>query len=98
MTTDPKTLDHERRIAQLESAGAQLNSALARRANVKPEVPVPAPMPAIVVEETRLTNVGFETTTVKPAPAQPPTSSGRIRLWVMYQSALTEIEVDGNQV
>lgn len=95
MTTDPKILDVERRIAQLESADAQLNAALARRANTKPEVPAPAPMPAIVVEETRLTNVSKEA-----IPTQSPISrelpSGRIRLWVVYQSELQEIEVDGN--
>ena len=95
MTTDPKTLDHERRIAQLESAGAQLNAALAKRVNTPPEVPAPAVLPAIVVEETKLTNVSKEV-----IPEQTPVSrelpSGRIKLWVVYQSELQEIEVDGN--
>lgn len=93
---DPKTLDHERRIAQLESAGAQLNAVLARRATAKPEVPAPAVLPAIVVEETKLSTVSKEiilgqTQVSRELP------SGRIRLWVMYQSALTEIEIDGNR-
>ncbi len=95
MTTDPKILDYERRLAQLESAGAQLNAALEKRA-VAPEVPAPAPLPAIVVEETKLTSTMSELPGPKSSVPSPGLPAGRIKLWVVYQSALQEIEVDGN--
>ena len=90
-------LDHERRLAQLESAGAQLNAALAKAATTTPEVPAPAVLPAIVVEETKLNSTMKELTEPKSSSPSPAVSSGgRIKLWVMYQSALEEIEVEGN--
>lgn len=97
MNLDPKILDHERRLAQLESARATLDAALNKlKENPPPgQQPVPVPLPAIVVEETKLGNMGNEILVTKAAPAQP-LPNGRIKLWVVYQSELQEIEVDGN--
>lgn len=95
MTTDPKILEVERRVAQLETARLQLDAALGKRA----ESPAPAvdvsPLPEIKVEETSIRSGGGEV--VRNESKTPSSlSSNRIRLWVVYQSALTEIEVDGN--
>ena len=96
MTTDPRMLDVERRVSQLESARLQLDAALGKKAVSQAPAVDPVPLPVILVEETVLKSSTNEVARQKEKPAE--LSSGRIRLWVVYQSALTEIEIDGNQV
>jgi hypothetical protein len=98
MTTDPRLVEVERRVAQLETARLQLDAALGKRA----ESPAPAvdvsPLPEIKVEETSIRSSGGEIVRSDRGAVSSESSSGRIRLWVVYQSALQEIEVDGNLI